>query len=83
MGKKKTSGSRDGIGHVNLVTNKERRIKAEIKQCEKKMEKLLKLYKDGRQRHCGDKVRKIQGMASGSKRHKALQSYIAKLKDKV
>lgn len=71
------------IGHANASSNRERRIKTEIRRCTKKMEKLLRLFAEGKPRNCGDKVRKIQGMKPGSKRHKALQSHISTLQGKV
>jgi hypothetical protein len=71
------------IGHANTSTNRIRKIEFEVKRSEKKMVKLLRLFNEGRPRHCGDKVRKIQGIKSGSKRHKNLQSHIDMLKGKL
>jgi len=79
----KGSKSKSTIGHANFEVNRLRHIEAEIKKAEKKMAKLLRLFSDGKPRHCGDKVRKIQGMMSGSQRHKNLQAHISVLKGKL
>jgi hypothetical protein len=71
------------IGHRNHNNNRIRNIGTEANRAEKKMEKLLKLFKDGRLRSSGDKIRKIQGMEKGSKRHQSLQGYVKSLRDKI
>lgn len=71
------------IGHANNFANRTRRLKTEVHKAEKKMEKLLRLFKEERPRNCGDTVRKIQGIAPGSKRHKSLQAHISFLKGKM
>jgi hypothetical protein len=79
----KSNSNKRTIGHANFASNRIRRIKAEAKRCEKKMNKLLRLYEEERPRNCGDKVRKTQGMAPDSQRHKKLKAYIASLRGKV
>lgn len=71
------------IGHANFSTNRIRRIKVEIHKAEKKMEKLLRLFNDGKLRNSSDTVRKIQGIKSGCQRHKNLQAHISMLKGKL
>lgn len=71
------------IGYANYSANKEKRIKKEIKKTEKKMEKLLRLFKEGRPRKCKDKVKTIQGIVNGSKRHNNLKNHISSLKGKL
>lgn len=71
------------IGHANHASNRERRIKTEINKATKKMEKLLRLYEEGRPRNSSDTVRKIQGIKPGSQRHKNLQAHISTLKGKL
>lgn len=77
--KKKTRN----IGHANFADNRERRIQTEIRRCTKKMEKLLRLFSEGRPRNSGDTVRKIQGIKPGSQRHKNLQAHISRLESKL
>lgn len=67
-----------------------RNLKREIKKCEKKMQKLLKLYEIERPRwkvvngkREDRKLRKFQGMPSGSKRHNALKSHIDRMKARL
>jgi hypothetical protein len=79
-GRKKKQHS---IGHANFATNRVRRIKMEIRKTERKMEKLLRLFREGKQRSSGDAVRKIQGIKEGSQRHKNLQSHISVLRGKL
>jgi len=83
---KKKSGK---VKSRNTETNKLRRVQAEIKNCEKKVEKLLRLHADGKKRWTLDKkgnkveLDKLQGMAPNSKRHQALLAHIEFLKNKV
>lgn len=68
--------------------NRKRRLSTEIRQCEKKLKKLLALYESGRDRWTLDrkgnkvprKLNRIQGIVPDSKRHKALRSHIDKMK---
>ena len=71
------------IGHANYLDNKNRRLKTEVNKAIKKMEKLLRLFEEGRPRNSSDIVRKIQGIKSGSKRHERLQAHISFLKGKL
>ena len=82
MARGRNSGGHS-IGHANFSSNRICRIKAEIKKAEKKMKKLLRLFTDGKPRHCRDTVRKTQGMVAGSQRHKNLQAHISMLKGKI
>jgi len=82
MAKGRKSG-KGTIGHANFSGNKNRRIKKEIHKHTKKMEKLLRLFVEGKERHCKDTKRKIQGIVKDSKRHKAIQSHIEMLKGMV
>ena len=84
-GKTKRVKNRDTAG------NKQRRIKTEIKKCQKKLDKLLKLHEDGKKRWTLDrkgnkidrKINRTQGIISGSKRHKNLLEHIVRLKSQV
>jgi len=72
----------------NIEGNRIRRIKREIKRCEGKMLKLLKLHEEGKKRWKfvdGEKVElnKTQGLIDGCKRHEALHTHIKFLKGKV
>lgn len=79
------------IKAFNAPANKQRRIKKEIKKYQKKLDKLLRLHKEGRQRwttnrkgdKIGLKVPKTQGIISGSKRHEGLLAHINNLKSQV
>lgn len=83
---KKKSGK---VKTRNTEVNKIRRINSEIKECEKKIEKLLRFHSEGRKRWTtdekGNKVEldKVQGFAKDSARHKALLAHIKFLKEKV
>lgn len=79
MAKGKTS-KQHNVGHANHASNRIMKIKREIKKAEKKMEKLLQLFKKNKQRDCGDTIRKVQGIKEGSKRHINLQEHISTLK---
>jgi len=71
--------------------NRRRRLKTEIRQCERKLKKLLNLYESDRERWTLDgkgnkiprKLNKIQGIVPDSKRHKGSRSHIDKMKARL
>jgi len=84
----KGKGKSNKIKIRNTESNRLRRINAEIKKCEKKMEKLLKLHEQDKKRYKLQKNKKVeidktQGIMPDSKRHKALLVHIKSLKEKV
>ena len=84
----KGKGKSNKLKIRNIESNRVRRIKLEIRKCEKKMEKLLRLYTEGKKRwklQGGEKVEtnKLQGIMPDGKRHKALLAHIEELKGKV
>ena len=69
----------------NEASNRIRRIKSEINKCEKKLNKLLARFSEGKKRwklkgKKKEPIDKLQGIAPGSKRHERLEAHISFLK---
>jgi hypothetical protein len=88
MGKK---GKTKKTKNYNAIENKTRKIKAEVKKYEKKLQKLLNLHEEGKLRWKLDRKgqrtdlipTKTQGIIKSSKRHNGLVAHIERLKAQV
>jgi hypothetical protein len=84
-------GKTKKVKNRNTAGNRQRRIKGEIRKCQRKLDKLLKLHEEGKQRWTYDrkgnrvdlKIARTQGIISGSKRHTNLSAHIERLKSQV
>jgi hypothetical protein len=86
MGKGKKSSGKAKIR--NIESNRIMRIKREIRNCEKKLKKLLARFEEGKSRwkwkgRKKELVEKRQGIAPNSKRHERLEAHIKSLRGLV